>query len=254
MIRLVFPLRRRRDIGLSDFHEYWLRRHAPLVASHQESLGIMQYVQTHRWEKDGLAEWLTETGVDMESPYDGVAELWYQSEEAMLAGGSSPRAREAAYELLEDERRFIDLENSPLWLAAEWPGPHREKIAAVPNASLKVMCFWRTNGDVGGAEARNRWMAEPGPLVPAVPSGPSRLPYRRVIRVESAVEGALRRARGTVVEAYMGHEETWLPDDDPVGETGSRGDRPVWSRAASYIDLARSSVWSGMEHLIIHGA
>jgi hypothetical protein len=48
-------------------------------------------------------------------PYDGVAEIWFESEAAMAAAGQNPGAAEAARDLLEDERKFIDLENSPLW-------------------------------------------------------------------------------------------------------------------------------------------
>ena len=49
-----------------------------------------------------------------------MAELWFDSFEAM-ATRSSPEAAEAGRELLEDERKFIDLETSPLWFAEERP-------------------------------------------------------------------------------------------------------------------------------------
>lgn len=254
MIRLVFPLRRRSDIELPDFHEYWLRRHGPLVASHREALGIVRYVQTHRKEHPVLDGWLSRLGVGMESPHDGVAELWYPSEEAMLAGGSSSRARDAALELLEDERRFIDLANSPLWLAAEGPGPDRGRVVLAADSSLRVTCFLRPSSDVAEDEARDRWTGEPGPLVATERPGFSGVEYRRVVRVESAVERGLRRARGTDTEAYLGHEEMWLRRDAPIGERRLEADHAVWSETAAWIDLARSSVWSGTEHVIIEGA
>ena len=51
-------------------------------------------------------------------PYDGIAELWY--EEGTLGGGQqSDEARKAGRELLEDERNFIDLPNSPIWMGTE---------------------------------------------------------------------------------------------------------------------------------------
>lgn len=52
-------------------------------------------------------------------PYDGVAELWYDSVESISENGQTPEAREAGRILLEDERNFIDLENSPLWFNEE---------------------------------------------------------------------------------------------------------------------------------------
>ena len=52
-------------------------------------------------------------------PYDGVAELWWHSEETWRMAGRSPESRNANRLLLEDEARFIDLANSPLWLNRE---------------------------------------------------------------------------------------------------------------------------------------
>ena len=52
-------------------------------------------------------------------PYDGVAELWWESEEAFRAARRNPEAREAGRLLLEDEAQFIDLADSPLWLNRE---------------------------------------------------------------------------------------------------------------------------------------
>ena len=51
--------------------------------------------------------------------YDGVAELWWDSVEDLAAPLADPAVRAAGEELLEDERRFIDLARSPLWLARE---------------------------------------------------------------------------------------------------------------------------------------
>ena len=51
--------------------------------------------------------------------YDGIAELWWKSREAMQEALSTAEGLEAGRILLEDERRFIDLARSPLWLAEE---------------------------------------------------------------------------------------------------------------------------------------
>jgi hypothetical protein len=49
--------------------------------------------------------------------YDGVAQLWWDSFEDMAS--RDPAAAEAGRLLLEDEKRFIDLEQSPLWWGEE---------------------------------------------------------------------------------------------------------------------------------------
>ncbi len=115
MIKLVFCLRRLPTLSREEFQHYWYNTHAPLVRSHAEVLGIRRYVQVHSFE-DSLSAGLQRSRGGP-APYDGVAELWYDSLEAL--GERSPERTQAGRELLEDERRFIDLANSPLWFAEE---------------------------------------------------------------------------------------------------------------------------------------
>jgi hypothetical protein len=56
---------------------------------------------------------------DAPEAYDGVAELWFDSLDALLENGRRPEAQAAGALLLEDERRFIDLARSPLWFGEE---------------------------------------------------------------------------------------------------------------------------------------
>jgi len=52
-------------------------------------------------------------------PFDGVAELWWDDLDALVAAASSSEGSAAGQTLLEDEARFIDLEQSALWLGQE---------------------------------------------------------------------------------------------------------------------------------------
>ena len=51
--------------------------------------------------------------------YDGQAEIWWDSLGDVIAAVTTPAGQQAAIDLLEDERRFIDLERSPLWIGEE---------------------------------------------------------------------------------------------------------------------------------------
>ena len=51
--------------------------------------------------------------------FDGVAELWWDSLDDLLAAFGSEDGQRANAELAEDEARFIDLERSSLFLAEE---------------------------------------------------------------------------------------------------------------------------------------
>jgi uncharacterized protein (TIGR02118 family) len=117
VLKLTFCLRRLPTLSLAEFQDYWLNKHGPLVGSLQPALGMVRYVQLHRLPGD-LADGMRRVRGAPE-PYDGVAELWWESEETYRAARRNPAAREAGRELLEDEAKFIDLPRSPLWLSRE---------------------------------------------------------------------------------------------------------------------------------------
>jgi uncharacterized protein (TIGR02118 family) len=119
MIKLVFVLRRRSDLTREEFQRYWLEHHAPLVRSSAEALGIRRYVQVHTLP-DGMHAALRASREAPEA-YDGVAELWFDSLDALAAAVATDDGQAAAVALLEDERRFIDHARSPIWLAEEQP-------------------------------------------------------------------------------------------------------------------------------------
>ena len=119
MIKLVYNLRRLPNMSREEFQRYWLQKHGPMVRSRAQALRIRRYVQVHTLESpmnDALRR-----GRGALEPYDGVAELWWDSLDDLAAATASPEGRKADQELLEDERRFIDLERSALWVAQEHP-------------------------------------------------------------------------------------------------------------------------------------
>ncbi len=117
MIKLTFVVRRRSDVEAEEFHRYWRDEHGPLVRSYTDALAIRRYVQVHRI--DTPANDALRASRDADEPYDGVAELWWDDLDALAAATSTPEGVAAGRALLEDERRFIDLERSALWLGEE---------------------------------------------------------------------------------------------------------------------------------------
>jgi uncharacterized protein (TIGR02118 family) len=117
LIKLTFCLRRRPGMTVEEFQQYWRGQHAALVAERAEVMGIRRYVQAHTANMPGLHKALRARNDGAPEPYDGVAELWFDSFDTL--GGDDPARIQAAAEMLEDERRFIDLPNSPMWFSEE---------------------------------------------------------------------------------------------------------------------------------------
>ena len=118
MIKLVFMIRRREGMTREEFQRYWREEHAELVKRHAEVLGIRRYVQTHARDTD-LDDALARSRGCEPRQYDGVAELWWDSIDDLVQAATNEEGQTAQQALLEDERRFIDLSRSPLWLGEE---------------------------------------------------------------------------------------------------------------------------------------
>lgn len=115
MIKITFCLTRLPHLTRQEFQTYWRETHAPLVAERAELLKIRRYVQSHSLPDEAFAG----LAASRAGPpaYDGVAELWWDRIEDL--GSDDPAVRKAGLELLEDERRFIDLTKSPIFLVEE---------------------------------------------------------------------------------------------------------------------------------------
>jgi uncharacterized protein (TIGR02118 family) len=117
MIKITFCLQRLPHLSHDGFLRYWHDHHAPLVRKHQKVLRIVRYVQLHA-DLGELSERLRRFR-SAPGPFDGVAELWYESRESLATLGKDAAAQNASRELLEDEKRFIDLARSPIWTGEE---------------------------------------------------------------------------------------------------------------------------------------
>ena len=94
MLKLTFCLRRLPSLTLPAFQDYWLNKHGPLVRRLQPALGMVRYVQLHRLDND-LADGMCRVRGAPE-PFDGVAELWWESEETYRTAAAIPRRAKPA--------------------------------------------------------------------------------------------------------------------------------------------------------------
>lgn len=115
MIKVVFCLHRLPHLSRAEFQDYWRNVHAPLVAGWAEVLHISRYVQSHTLEDAVFASLAASRGGH--PAYDGVAELWIDEVSENSSPDSAAAVARAALELLEDERKFIDLSRSTIFYA-----------------------------------------------------------------------------------------------------------------------------------------
>jgi uncharacterized protein (TIGR02118 family) len=118
LIKIIFGLCKMPNLSLAEFHRYWFEEHAPLVRQHAEALRLRRYTQSHSFWDHRIAPSIEARG-DLAEPFDGVAELWWDSIEDIIAVGTTKEGRAAGRALLADEQKFIDLPNSTLFYARE---------------------------------------------------------------------------------------------------------------------------------------
>jgi len=120
MMKLVYCLRRLPELSREEFQSYWRENHGPLVRERAAVLGIRRYVQVHTLDSPLNEAMRASRGSDSDI-FDGIAELWWDSAEDFSARARTDEGRQAARELYEDEKRFIDFSRSMAFVAEENP-------------------------------------------------------------------------------------------------------------------------------------
>jgi hypothetical protein len=247
-------------MSLTEFQTYWRENHGPLVASHAHRLNILRYVQVHTLEEDEAraAQRAADPRGQMEPPYDGVAELWWNNRGELATAMTSADGDAAAAELLEDEKKFIDLPNSPLWLAYEYPqiNPSPENIVATEMSSLVKLHYpLRHLPSLTLDEAQLYWRTNHGPIIRRNGTAGNIKRYIQVHRFEDELEEQLREARGTVVEPYTGHAELWFERSAraPGAATPEMmlSGRLAYEDETNFIDFVRSTTFYAKERVFI---
>jgi uncharacterized protein (TIGR02118 family) len=117
MIKFVMCLHRHPDMSRAQFHDYWKNQHAPLFQSFADTHHAIRYVQDHTMDSP-VNDMLRESR-GMVQEFDGIAEVWFESEQAFMDAMSSPEGEKMGAALGADESKFIDHARSCAFLATE---------------------------------------------------------------------------------------------------------------------------------------
>lgn len=117
MIKFVMCLHRHPEMSRAQLQDYWKNQHAPLFQSFADTHKAIKYVQDHTIDSP-VNEVLRESR-GMVAEFDGIAEVWFESEQAFMDAMSSPEGQKLGAILAEDESKFIDHARSAAFLAEE---------------------------------------------------------------------------------------------------------------------------------------
>ena len=94
-----------------------MKNQGPFFMQNSAVIGAKKYVQSHTMNSQ-LNQGLRDSR-GMLPEFDGVAEVWFDSEEAFMRGMSSPEGQKLAAALLEDESKFVDHSKSSAFIVEE---------------------------------------------------------------------------------------------------------------------------------------
>lgn len=117
MIKFVMCLTRHPEMSRAQFQDYWQNKHGPFFMKNAQTMRAKKYVQSLTLDtplNDGLR-----ASRGMLPEFDGVAEVWFDSEQDLMEGMSSPEGQELSAALLKDESNFIDHSKSAAFIVRE---------------------------------------------------------------------------------------------------------------------------------------
>jgi len=103
MVKLVYCITKKAGLRDEEFFRYWKGIHGPIGV---RIPGLRRLVQSHR---------VTVPGDSHQPDYDGMAELWFDDVEALLAARQSPEWKAST----EDEVNFIDHRKTAYFVSEE---------------------------------------------------------------------------------------------------------------------------------------
>ncbi len=117
MIKLIMCLRRREGMSRDDFTDYWQNSHGPFFMENASVMRARRYVQSQTLDSPLNAGMRESRGLAEE--FDGVAEVWFESEEDLMAAMGSAGMAELGPKLVADENNFIDHSRSCAFIVKE---------------------------------------------------------------------------------------------------------------------------------------
>ena len=190
MIKIVRLVKRRKDLTLAQFKDYWLTRHAEHEKRAIASTPLLKVVAS-------IATGEVALGAAV-APFDGMVAMYFESFEAARATYSGP----ATAAMREDARNFVAFDEpqpqifADEFLIAEKPGA---ASSAGKPGRLKVIRTVYRRRDLGQAAFKQYWLARHAKLEEQVIAT---TPMRRIVATFALPESAAPEFDG-MAELYF---------------------------------------------------
>ena len=119
MIRISYLMRRKSNLSRDEFQAYWCEKHPHAAPEDAFAvLGVKRYMQVLPIETEAR-NLVIGPRTGLVDNFDGMAELWVDSIEALKANWSTKKAKEYLEIFFKDEQNFIDWSRSTILVSEE---------------------------------------------------------------------------------------------------------------------------------------
>jgi hypothetical protein len=107
------------DMTRKEFQEYWLNTHGELLKKFAKTYNVKKYTQSHTIDSS-LNENVRKSRQMPELEYDGIGELWWESEKEFIEAISSEEGVKLRTVFLDDEAKFLNFSKSTAFFTKEF--------------------------------------------------------------------------------------------------------------------------------------
>jgi len=186
-----------------------------------------------------------------------MAEVWFNNPEDRADAASKDAGKAAGALLYEDEKKFIDLSRSMMYMGTDVPqiNPTPENIIAAPNTPIvKFVSFLHQKPDVSFDATQLHWRMNHGPLVRQMGQTLRFQRYLQVHRYNTPIADGFRKMRGIPDAPFYGHAEIWFNRYEFAQAAGPEIDAGfalAVDDCKLFIDLPNSVFFVAKEHVLV---
>lgn len=119
MIRYIHCMKRRPELTVAEFREYWNSpEFADLVSRNTDAFGAVKVTRNLTYNIDLTTLLMSERG-STEEPYDAIMEMWWASPADLETQRNTGEAEQALKEMTAFQQNFVDFSRSQRFLT-EW--------------------------------------------------------------------------------------------------------------------------------------
>jgi uncharacterized protein (TIGR02118 family) len=241
VVKYVYVAMRAQAMSEAAFHDYWLNVHGPMVKGLAAAFGARRYVQSHTMAttlNDGM--WQSR---GMLPPADGIAEMWWDSLEAMQAAFATPEGQEASRLAGEDEARFLDSRSSHGFMTEEHVIYDDTAARPLGSAPVKVAYVLHRRAGMERAACHHTWLHDHGPLVNSFAPVTAMRRYVQSHTITPQLAHSLTDGRDLAPDPD-GLTEAWLDSIDDLARTPTpaalHATATMIEDERRFVDLSRS--------------